>query len=274
MLVSPKLCRKHVLFWTGGSLEQLNIDPIFCHFKTTPRGSTRPYNPKLFKTSVSLFNEACLSQRFSINRLSDISTKELYLSYTETMPPPKVELKYIDRDWPLIWKRVNSGVLQPSARNILFLIVHEKLATRERGHRILGHIYESPLCQSCFREPETIMHKIALCKHVKEAWDSLRELMESIDQLVLFESDHSLLNLCFTRLLEEDTILWLLGEYVCFINTEVIINSRIATRQNLFGHLEARRQSCQTLRIPPISRIPGILSLSLFDIYFSPPYEL
>ena len=55
--------------------------------------------------------------------MKGVTTKSIYLGYTSTFPPPKVVFK-IDVDWALVWKRVSSPVLEPGAREILFMIVH------------------------------------------------------------------------------------------------------------------------------------------------------
>ena len=122
----------------------------------------------------------------------------------------------------------------------------------------MSHIYENLTCLRCFTGPESIQHRYQRCNHVKDAWNTLRELLESIDQLVLFESDHSILNLYFSKLLEEEKVLWLIGEYVHFVDQESVLNRRKISSSDLIGYLEARRLACNFLKIPCIGHIPGI----------------
>ena len=75
--------------------------------------------------------EGYISEIFMVGSASSVTTKEIYNSYTETMPPPKVELKYPERNWNLVWKRLSNGVLSPTARDKLFYIIHERVPTRE-----------------------------------------------------------------------------------------------------------------------------------------------
>ena len=213
---------------------------------------------KFFDHSVSIYNEAFLSGRFDSTSISSITTKSLYLSYTETLPPPNVEVKYAERDWPRIWRRLISGVLSPPAKNCLFLIIHERVATRERGHRLMNHIYDSPICCRCLAESESITHRYVYCSWVSDTWNLLREILESLDQLILFESDHSLLNLYYSELLHEDSVLWLMGEYFFYIEKEVVLNNRRGTVDDMLGYLESRRLSCNFMKIPPIGHIPGM----------------
>ena len=177
------------------------------------------------------------------------------MSFTETMLPAKIELKYENRDWSKVWLRLMSGVLSPPAKNCLFLIIHERVATRERGHRLMNNLYDSPLCNRCLVGHENIAHRYITCGWVSDAWNALKEILESLDQLLIFESDHDLINLNFASLQNEDPVLWLIGEYVFFIDQEVVWNSRRAMSHNLFGYLESRRQDCMFMQIPAIGHI-------------------
>ena len=83
-------------------------------------------------------------------------------------------------------------------------------------------------------------------------------MLESLDQLLIFESDHSILNIYYANLMIEEPVLWLIGEYVYYIDEEVVLNNRKATRHGMIGYLESRRLACNFLRIPHIGHIPGM----------------
>ena len=151
-----------------------------------------------------------------------------------------------------------SGVLSPQAKNCLYLIVHERVATRERGHRLMRNIYDSPLCRRCFEVSESIIHRYVTCQWVSDTWNALREMLESLDQLILFETDHTLLNVCYSDLLYEDSVLWLLGENFFYIDNEVVLNNRRITVEDMIGYPESRRLICNFMKIPPIGHIPGM----------------
>ena len=85
-----------------------------------------------------LYMESLASERFSIETLTTTTTKSLYESMTETMPPSAVELKYPERNYDLIWKQLNYPVLEKSTKSVLYLLLHEKYVTRERGFRRSG----------------------------------------------------------------------------------------------------------------------------------------
>ena len=257
-MLASRSSRKHIQFWCGGLLNDIEFQRTYLHFSYNSQGRKVLYTPKFFQQSVSLFNEAMLCERFDFESISSVTTKGLYLSYTETMPPANVETKYEDRNWPKIWKRLPSGVLSPRAKNCLYLIVHERVATGERGHRLMRNIYDSPLCSRCLAGSETIIHRFISCRWVSDIWNALREILESLDQLILFETDYTLLNLCYSDLLNEESVLWLLGEYLFYIDNEVVLNNRRVTVDDMMGYLESRRLICNFMKIPPIGHIPGM----------------
>ena len=97
------------------------------------------YILSIFKHVVTLLSDANLCERLNSSDFSRISTGEIFLSYTKSVPPTKIELSPLERDWSLIWKRLCFNIFSPMAYNCLFLVVHEKVNTRERGHRLLGN---------------------------------------------------------------------------------------------------------------------------------------
>ena len=173
-----------------------------------------------------LLQESIQSERFDLQNMRSVTTKSLYLSFTETMPPPKIELKYDFMNWKCIWSCLCNGVFSPQARNYMYLIIHERVCTRERCHRLAPNLYESPTCLKCFADPETIGHRYQHCQAVSQSWGQLRELLENLDFNIVFEADTAILNLSFVQTSREPAVLWLLGEYICFIEKEIVLYNR------------------------------------------------
>ena len=65
---------------------------------------------------------------------NEITTKEIYLELLTDIEPPKVEDKYSHQDWKLTWERLNSGTLSQQSKSYLYLLIHDRVGTRERGH--------------------------------------------------------------------------------------------------------------------------------------------
>ena len=241
IITSSKNIKDHLGFWFGEALGLFGFDLKFQHFSLNKNGNRRLYKPKFFRSSCKLLLEGLEKGMFSLSTLHDTPTKSLYLSLTESLPPPSVEVQYPDRDWKRTWKRINSGVLAASARDFLFLIIHERLFTRERGHKYMPKIVETPFCIRCLNnEVESILHRYTSCEMVLEGWNCLKEIIESIDITMVFESDHSLLNLYYQEPTQGSSVLWLLGVYIDYTGKEVILNNRRITRSKLIIHIKAK----------------------------------
>ena len=140
------------------------------------------------------------------------------------------------------------------------MIIHEIYPTRERGHKISPHIYNTPLCGSCNLSIESQEHKFCLCPTVYEAWAQLRELFENLDFYMVFESNHSLLNLYFSEPLSGPTILWLLGEYVDLVANNHERGCKVLSKYYLLRHLRFIWLECTRAMKLDIVFIPGLFT--------------
>ena len=206
----------------------------------------------------ALFTEAKDSERFDVTKVEEATTKSLYISFTETMPPPKVELRYPERDWRRSWKRSVAGVLGKVARNILFLLLHDRVATRERGHRLMPGRYESLTCPRCWQDIETQIHRYATCSFVQEAWGTLRFFIDRLEPGLVTISDKSLLHLDYPGVVRGDTILWLLGSYLEYVEQEVVLQGRRVSSDGLLGFFKLKKIECRYIAMPEIGFIPGL----------------
>jgi hypothetical protein len=95
-----------------------------------------------------------------------VTAKDLYESYTSTLPPPKVVFKFYV-DWQLFWARLEYPVLNPLAREFIFMIVHNIVPTRDRLYMKM-HMVDFPNCvMSNVRVG--ITHMFTECIEVREA---------------------------------------------------------------------------------------------------------
>ena len=256
MLISTKKSFSHLTFWLGSSLGLAGLSD-FIHHKISAGGRKQVETPIYFRYLKDLFTEALLSERISLDSLTESTSKSIYISLTETMPQPPVEIKYPDRNFKVVWNRLRNGVLSKTTQNILYLTVHERTFTRQRGFRLLPNRYDSPFCQYCGLE-ETITHKYATCLKVSQSWDRLRDILNQLESFFIFESDHSIINLYFPKFMSENASIWLVGKYVELVGKEAILNGKIITGENLNGWLSAQLLSSKHQSMPNLGFIPGI----------------
>ena len=95
------------------------------------------------------------------------------------------------------------------------------------------------------------------CLKIIEAWKSLRDILETIDVSLVFETDKSLINLNYNETILSNSIIWLIGEYVALIE-EVVSSNKSLSSYKLLSHLRSRWLECMRLSIPDIGFIPGL----------------
>ena len=116
----------------------------------------------------------------------------------------------------------------------------------------------SQFCIRCEENSvESIVHKFCECLKIIEAWNSLRDILETIDVSLVFETDKSLINLNYNETILSNSIIWLIGEYVALIE-EVVSSNKSLSSYKLLSHLRSRWLECMRLSIPDIGFIPGL----------------
>ena len=205
-----------------------------------------------------IFSEAKLCERFDPNSISSSTTKSLYLSLTETMPPATVILKYPERNYNLTFKRLMSGVLSKNSRTIIYLFIHERVSTRERGFRLMRNRYDSPLCYRGCGLVETPTHKYATCLWVSSAWNKILDLIIDLDQTMVFESSCDILCLNFPHKARDNAILWLIGHYLEFVEDETIIKNSKVTGDQVMGYLMSKYIADRFKAMPCIGQISSL----------------
>ena len=129
ILAEPNLnsC-KHLKFWIGLYLEEALPNMGY--------GDHANHTPEYFQHLKQLFLEAHALEIIDVEHLNKISAKEIYAEFTSSFPPPKVVFKYENMPWDDIWDRLNRPVLSSHERDVMFIIIHNILPTRERLFRL------------------------------------------------------------------------------------------------------------------------------------------
>ena len=105
---------------------------------------------------------------------------------------------------------------------------------------------------------QQLFKKYATCLKVSQSWDRLRDILNQLESFFIFESDHSIINLHFPKLMSENASIWLVGKYVELVEKEAISNGKIITRENLNGWLSAQLLSSKHQSMLNLGFIPGI----------------
>ena len=130
----------------------------------------------MYTTVKALIDESVME--LPVKDIEKVTVKELYRSFTETLPPPKVMYKPDPgRVWENVWININNPMLRVKEREFLFLLVHNILPTRERLFRM--NMVESEACV-CGGGVESLEHIFFTCVKSQSAWSWMRRKMETV----------------------------------------------------------------------------------------------
>ena len=101
-----------------------------------------------------------------------IPSKEVYKFYIGLLPQVRIAADS-GLDYIPVWRRLGSDVFDPVVKDVLLLLIHNKLPTAERLGRI--GVADSRVCKVC---PggivEDVVHYFCECSRVESAWSWVR----------------------------------------------------------------------------------------------------
>ena len=124
---------------------------------------THEYFEKLADTLALVM----MSETLNATTVNKITNKVIYKDLA-SFPTPKIELDAIC-DYKESWRRLQSFVIDSEARDIMFLLIHNKLPVPERLFRI--GVKLDPYCSFC---PDAVIadieHFFCNCERTKLGW--------------------------------------------------------------------------------------------------------
>ena len=141
-----------------------------------------------------------------------------------------------DRDYCTAWRRLHSPVVDNKARDVLFLLLHNKLPVKERLFRI--GMKHDPYCLKCAgAEVNDIVHFFCSCVSVCNTWSWLKRQVVQWGQMDARVEDEEIVNLCFDKSSRETEIVWLVSNYVLYAWETVHIRKLEVKLDKFFGFL-------------------------------------
>ena len=148
------------------------------------------------------------------NQLQRFRVKDLYKELTTTLPPPKIVYKYRDLPWETIWKNINHPVLDVKQRELLFMLVHNILPTRQRLFRL--NQAQDVNCLEGDGE-ESIEHLFCSCRRTQAAWAWMRRKIINLFPHLQALSNFEMLNLVTVGQTKVVDYVWLISNYVDYV---------------------------------------------------------
>ena len=241
----------HVVYWIGELLEDLNAE-----FGV---GEHADVVPVYYDFLANLVAESMAAGSVTSENWKSLSNRMIYLEHSQQFPMPKVEVE-AGVSFKAVWQRLSSPVLSSSARDILYLLVHNKLPVRERIFRI--GLAVDPYCDFC--EDAVICdleHFFCSCLRVSTVWDWLRaRLVGVLGWHGAQCSDWDLLNLFLPSSNKEKEAIWLVGTYVTRVWEKIFMrNGAFLEGEEFFGFMRFKYKAAQLGARVVLSTIPGLL---------------
>ena len=131
------------------------------------------------------------------------------------------------------------------AKDVLFLLLHNKLPVRERLFRVgLRH---NPYCIKCAgAEINDIVHFFCTCEAVCNTWSWLKRQVVEVGHLGARVDDWDSVNLLFTKSSNDSEIVWMISSYVLYVWEMVHVKKIEVKLDKFFGYLTFKYKMHQT----------------------------
>ena len=227
---------QHLTFWLGDLLGTL-IPGI----GQVNRGVVVP---EYFNHVAEVFADVMISDVLTAGSLKSITNKIVYSEMTSSFPPPKVVMES-SLDYKLTWSRLQSSVMDARARDVMYLLIHNKLPVPERLFRI--RVKNDPYCLICVgAEICDVEHFFTKCEGIYGTWNLLKNEILRIGKFKNNVDDWEILNLMFPKSRVEKELIWIVSCYVQYVWDSIHVRGADVRAEQFFGFLKFKYKELQT----------------------------
>ena len=140
-----------------------------------------------------------------------------------------------DRDYSEVWARLHNPVVDYRARDVMYLLLHNKLPVQERLFRI--RLKADPYCLYCVEaEIGDAVHFFCTCHKTSETWSWVkRQVITQVGRDVL---DWDVLNLFFPKSKHDREMVWMLTHYVLYVWDSLHVKESDVKLDQFIGYLK------------------------------------
>ena len=220
--------------------------------------------PTFYESLAELIADALVDNIVSVSSWKTRTNKFIYQHYLSDLLPLKVEL---DLGFSLksTWKQLQSPSLDYKTRDIMFLMLHNKLPVRERLFRI--QTVPDPYCTACLDYNGAVIcdrvHYFCTCIQVNHVWEDIRGiLLELLNVAQTATCDYNLLSLQVVKnSVHGNEAVWLLSNYIYQVWKLLHEHETpLLSREKMFGYLKYKFK-CDQLGARPELRIQHFMEL-------------
>ena len=119
-------------------------------------------------------------------------------------------------DYGVAWRRLHSTVVDVKARDVMFLLLHNKLPVKVRLFSI--RLKPDPYCLRCAQaEIYDIIHFFCGCELVSNTWSWLKRQVVRLGRMAQNVADWDVINLFFPNSRRGREITWLVSTYILYV---------------------------------------------------------
>ena len=215
-----------------------------------------------FDYLATLIVDAKLAEQITVQNWKLVTNKIIYMGFSQHFVVPKVEVESGISFKP-VWRRLTSPSLTSVCKEILFLLIHNKLPVKERLFRI--RLAVDPYCELCFgtvgAEICDVEHFFCTCSRVAQTWGRLKDMV--VNMLGVEDTDISdgkLINLCLPNNRRSNEVIWLIGTYVGEVWRSIFVKGAAELNNaQFFGFLKFKYKTDQLGARLPLYPIPGLM---------------
>ena len=190
--------------------------------------------PEYYEHVAGIFDDMLTSEVVTAGSIKSITNKAVYADMTSSLPPPKVVMEG-DRDYSEVWARLHNPVVDYRARDVMYLLLHNKLPVQERLFRI--RLKADPYCLYCVEaEIGDAVHFFCTCHKTSETWSWVkRQVITQVGRDVL---DWDVLNLFFPKSKHDREMVWMLTHYVLYVWDSLHVKESDVKLDQFIGYLK------------------------------------
>ena len=197
-----------------------------------------------------------VTETLTVDSIKLLNNKAVYAEMTSSFPPPKV-VRESGRDYGIVWTRLHSAVVEFRARDIMFLLLHNKLPIRERLFRI--RLRPDPYCQYCVgAEIADVEHFFCSCERIVGVWSWVKRQVGKFMGQKQNIPDWDLLNLFLPSSDYEMENIWLVSSYVLYVWETVFVRGAEVRIEQFFGFLTYKYRENQAVSKVRLKHLDGI----------------
>ena len=233
---------QHLMFWLGDLVEAVVRGSGSAVLQGTG-SAVLPWSggraavggiPEYFEHVAEIFDDMVTSEVVTDGEISSITNKAVYSDMTSSLPPPKVVMEGT-RDYRVVWGRLHNQVVDFRARDVMFLLLHNKLPVQERLFRI--RLRADPYCLYCVgAEIGDAVHFFCTCQKTSETWSWVKR--QIIMQVGRDVPDWDVINLFFPKSRHEREMIWMLTYYMLYVWDCVYVKETDVKLDQFIGYLK------------------------------------